>query len=120
MSEVVDIAQEIRAVMSEMRQALKEVQFLAVEKARTLADYDKAVGLTMIKLKNGIPFVLEGQTIRNPTSTASDKISRAICFSEKIYSEEASALYNAKATEVRALQAILNGYQSLFSHLTNI
>lgn len=85
----------------------------AQHKAKTVGDYDKALALTMLKLKNGIIKEFEGISIDNVTATTVEKIARGICWQEALNKEEGEALYKSLLTNIDCIRAELNGLQSV-------
>jgi hypothetical protein len=97
------------------REALKEK---ALAKAKAISEYEKALTLTIIKLRNGVEFEFEGERIVNPPTTLIEKIAKGICFNEKLQMEEAEAEYKVVITKLEAIEAELNGYQSINRYLS--
>ena len=116
--EVVEIADEIRKKIIQIAAAVEHIDELAISKATALANYDRQWAVVSIKLKNGIPFTLDKETIQNPPATLIDKLARGICHKEKLEAEKAEALYKSLIIKVDALQAMLNGFQSINRHLS--
>ena len=96
------------------REVLKE---RAEEKARTISNYDKQMAITLIKLKNGVEFDLDGNKVKNPLATISEKIAKGICFQEKLDMELGEAAYKNAIVGMQAISSELNAYQSIFRHL---
>jgi len=96
------------------REILKEY---AQNKANTIANYEKAIAKVLIRLKNGDEFTLEGEVIKSPPASVMEKIAKGICFNEKLAQELAEAQYKNAIVGMGAIEAELNGYQSIFRHL---
>ena len=96
------------------REVLKE---RATEKANAIANYEKEIAKTLIKLKNGVEFDLDGEKIKDPPASIMDKLSRGICYKEKIESELKEAEYKNAIVGMQAIQCELNGWQSVFRFL---
>jgi len=73
----------------------------------------------LIQLRNGIEFELDGELVKDPPATLCESISRGICYKEKIAEETAITEYKNAITGMMALEAELNGLQSIYRHLDN-
>ena len=71
----------------------------------------------LIQLKNGKEFEFEGEKIKSPPASIMEKIAKGICFQEKLNMELAEAQYKNAIVGMSAIQAELNGYQSIYKHL---
>lgn len=118
--EITKVSTEIETQINEIRKSLGHLKERAEEKAKALAEYDKAMAKTIMKLKNGIEFEIDGITIQNPQATLIEKIARGICYQEKINMELSEAQYKNLIVGIDSLQAILNGLQSIFRHLESL
>ena len=52
----------------------------AQSKASAISEYDKAMAIAVIKLRNGVEMMLEGEKIINPPATLIPIISKGICW----------------------------------------
>jgi len=103
--------------LTDSRSTLKD---LAITKANAITEYEKKVAITIIKLRNGMEAELEGEVISNPPVTVIDKVSKGMCWQEKLEMEKSEALYKAEIVCMNALQAELNGLQSLNKYVTEV
>lgn len=118
--EITKVSTEIETQINEIRKSLGHLKERAEEKAKALAEYDKAMAKTIMKLKNGIEFEIDGITIQNPQATLIEKIARGICYQEKINMELAEANYKNLIVGIDSLQAILSAWQSINRYLEKI
>ena len=95
----------------------KEIKERGENKAITLSNYDKAMSITLIKLKNGSSFEIDGQTIESPPASIMEKIAKGICWQEKLEAEKADADYKSIISNLEAVKSQLNALQSLNKHL---
>ena len=114
---VVQVAEEIQKKINELESAKKFLKQRSDSKAETSAAYDKAVALTIIKLRNGQELTLEGERIIEPPATILEKIARGICYKEKLEMEKAEAEYKSLITYISTVESQLNGWQSINRHL---
>ena len=83
------------------------------EKAIRTADYDKAMALTLVKLKNGESLSIEAYDIQKPPATIMEKIAKGVCWLQKLEMDKADAMYKAALTNMNALTTEINALQSL-------
>ena len=86
-------------------------------KASKETEYEKALAITLIKLKNGVKFRFEDQDVINPPTTIVEKIAKGICWNEKLAMEESDMSYKSAITNLNAVQSELNALQSLHKYL---
>lgn len=91
----------------------KELEPRAQRKATSIGEYDRKIAGVVMKLKNGVSFVFDGETIKDPPVTIIEKIAKGICFQEKINMELAEAQYKNVIEGIKAIEAELNGLQSM-------
>ena len=115
--ELTNIAKTITERILELRTARDELKNMGEAKAQTIAEYDKAMATTLVKLKNGVSFQVDNTTIANPPATIMDKIARGICWKEALEKERAEAGYKSLITAINAIQSEINAYQSINRHL---
>jgi len=115
--EIIQISNEIQKKIKEIDSIRASIKDRGLEKARTISDYERAISIVIIKLKNGVEFTLDGETVVNPQTTIIEKLARGICHKEKLAMEEAESLYKSAVCNMQAVLAQLNALQSLFSKL---
>lgn len=114
---LINIADEIMKKNKDIDKIRADIRQRGENKAKTIATYEKTMSLTIIKLKNGETFELDGNAISNPQTTILEKIAKGICWETKLEMETADALYRSATTNLQAVIAQLNSLQSLFRHL---
>lgn len=105
--EITRIAKDIETKIRLLEVGRDGLEKLARNKARSIAAYDKAVQISMLKLKG------EG----NLQATLIEKVAKGECHKERADMELADALYKIQIVKMNAVQAELNGFQSIFKHL---
>jgi hypothetical protein len=103
-------------LLSKYRAHLKTV---GDRKAASLSDYDKALALALIGLKNGKRYEIDGVGIENPPASIMEKIAKGICYKERLASEVADNEYKSLITYINCLQAEMNGLQSIIRYMDN-
>ena len=106
--DIKSIADEIEKKIRELESGRKIIGQRAEKKAEAIANYDKALAIKIITLKN------EG----TPLSIV-DKIARGECWQEKLEMEKAEGMYRAAVSGMDSLAAELNGWQSIYRHLSH-
>ena len=117
MTDIIKISQQIEAKINEIDKIRAEIKQRGQDKAQTASDYDKAITKTLIGLKNGLPFELDGQKICDPPASIMDKVSRGICWKEKLEMDKAEASYKSIISNLEAVKSQLNALQSLNKHI---
>ena len=115
--ELIDIAKQIELCIQESRKARLILKERGIKRAETATAYDREIAMTLIALKNGVEFDLDGQKILNPPTTTTDKIAKGICWKEKLEAEKADAMYKSVISNLNAIQAEMNAFQSLHKNL---
>ena len=114
------VAKEIEDKIKLLEQGRAKLEQAGFEKAEQNGLYEKALALTIMKLKNGEIMELEGEKIQDPPATILEKIARGICYQEKMNSELAETNYKSIIIKMEAIQSELNAYQSLYKSQVEI
>jgi hypothetical protein len=115
--EVYKVSEAIESKIKLLEKMRVEIRDRALQKAESAALYDKAMAITIIRLKNGEEMELDGQYIKNPIGTIIDKIARGICWKEKLECDKAEALYKSLISNIDSVMAEMNAYQSINRYL---
>ena len=107
--EVLQVAKQIEDKIHLLERGRGELEALAREKARTIGEYDKALSTTILRHKS------EGKL----QATLIEKVSKGQCHKERLAMELADALYKVQTVKMNAVQAELNGWQSINRYLDN-
>ena len=89
-------------------------------KSLALSNYDRALATTIVKLKNGVEFEIDGEKIVNPPATLIEKIAKGICYEEVLEKEVAEIEYKSLISNLNALQSELNGLQSINRYQSDV
>lgn len=120
MKDLIQISGVIQAKIKQLDSALKELSIRAEKKSEAIAAYEKQIALTLIQLKNGIGFTLDGQSVISPSVSTSEKIAKGICWAEKLEMEKTETAYKNLIIGIQCIQAQLNGLQSLLKYTENM
>lgn len=110
----IDIQRAIENKISLLEKMRTQLQNRAETKAKTSSDYDKAIAICILKLKNGQLMELDGEKIQDPATTIIEKIAKGICWKEKLEMEKGEQLYKALTSSIECVKSELNGLQSIF------
>jgi hypothetical protein len=115
--EVITISNEIRDGIKLLRQARDSLKARAQEKAESVGRYERELAKTIIRLRNGEVFEVDGFPIHNPPATITEKIARGICYQFKIKADVAESAYKGAVLALDATKTEINALQSLYRHL---
>lgn len=105
--ELIKIADEIRGKVRLLEQGRAELQNKAQNRAQAIAEYDKCLAVSIIKHRDSGKY----------PATLIEKIAKGDCYKERAAAELAEAEYKLTVTKMNAIQAELNGFQSIYRHL---
>jgi len=115
--DIITLTEQIQKKINEIDMIRMQIKERGENKSQTIGEYEREIAVTIIKLKNGIEFEVDGQKIQNPQVTILEKIARGICWDKKIEMEKADAAYKSIIVNLEAVEAQLNAFQSLNRHL---
>jgi len=111
--EIIEISKRITEQIELLEKGRAELLKRAMRKAEAIANYEKVLAMTIIKLRHdAIPDVF-GFPVTSLPATLIEKTARGLVYSEKLEMELADAEYKAATVGMAAIQAELNGYQSV-------
>lgn len=106
-------AVKIEYTINEISEQANRLEQAALEKANTVANYEREMAITILKLKNGAIPEWEGQKMGNLAANLIPTVAKGICYHESFDREMADANYKSLIVKIDALKAQLNGFQSL-------
>lgn len=118
--EIIDVKDAIQKLIVEIGKARREIEEKGQAKAKAISDYDKRLAITLAELRSGENYILANKSHTPPPVTIMEKIAKGICSEERYALELADSGYKATISNLEALKAQLNGYQSIYKHLENI
>lgn len=117
--DIIEVSRMIQEKIKLLEQGRAGLEKLARDKARALAEYERDLGVITLQLKNGVDLEFDGQKTGKLPTTSIERIARGMCWKSKLASEEAEALYKAHIVKMEAVEAELNGLQSINRFLQN-
>ncbi len=118
--ETIQIAKQIQQKINVIVKMRSELRKRSEKKSIAISNYEKNIAITMIKLRNGVEFELDGEKIADPPVTLIEKIARGICYKEKLELEESESLYKSLIVNINAVESELNGLQSINKYLDKL
>ena len=118
--ETLTLANAINEKIATLKKMRAELKDRSVNKANSIAVYERELAKIILKLRNGEKLTFEGQEVESPPVTIIEKIARGICWNERLEMETADALYRSLITNIDCVQAELNGLQSINRYLSEM
>ena len=119
-SEAMWVAEQIKICIKLLGKGEDVLDKAASERAVAIAEYDGILGVTLIKLRNGIPMTCRGESIKDPPASTSEKMAKGIVEDAKMKLELADAHFKVVMSKLDGIKAKLNGWQSIYRRLDNI
>ena len=117
MEDIISVSQKIQEKIKTLELGRSLLKERAEEKAYAIGEYEKTLAKTLIGLKNGKEYELEGEKIQNPPASYTEKIARGLCYQEKITAELGEMGYKNAIVGMQAISCELQGFQSIFRYL---
>ncbi len=108
--EGIEVAKRIERIISEIGKSRRQIEEKGIARAKAISNYDKRMGIAIVTLRD------EG---KYPV-TIIEKIAKKLCCEDRYDLEVAESGYRACLSNLSALIAQLNGYQSIFKHLDSM
>ena len=105
--EVLQVAKRIEGIISEIGKCRREIEGKGNARAKAMAMYDAKLGHAIKVLREEAKF----------PATLIEKIAKGVCSPDLEARETADCEYKACISNLQALMAQLNGYQSIYRHL---
>ena len=114
--DIISINKQITENVLLLRKTRDMLRLRAEDKANANGEYEKAVAITMINLKNGKVALLDGKEISYPSATGLEKIAKGVCYKESIAKDIAESNYKNAVYALQSTQAIINALQSMLRY----
>lgn len=115
--DIISVSKKIQEKIKTLELGREILRERATEKANAIGLYEKQIAKTLIGLKNGKEYDIEGEKIQNPPASTSEKIARGVCYQEKINAELKEAEYKNAVIGMQAILGEVNAWQSIYRHL---
>jgi hypothetical protein len=111
--ELQKVSEEILNKIHLLEIGRKELKSRGLNKAMHSAEYEKVIGITMLKLKNNSIKTYEEYPCENLPATLIEKVARLICWEHKLNMDTAEVEYKNAVVGIHAIESELNGFQSI-------
>lgn len=115
--DIIEVSENIKDLIKEIGTFRREIREKGKNKAESISNYDRKMAVTLATLRNSETYELGGKIYKQPPVSIAEKIAKGICYEERLAMELAESRYKATISNLSALQAQLNGYQSIFRWL---
>ena len=110
MEDLLKVKTYIENLISEIGKCRREIEEKGNARAKAIRNYDMKFGCAIVALKE------EGKF----PAVLIEKIAKKVCAEDRYELEIAESGYKACISNLEALKAQLNGYQSIYRHLESI
>ncbi len=122
--DVITLAKQINARIDRLEELCADIDDIGKEKADAIANYDVSLAIAMAKLARGKISQIEhnNEVVTLPDNipaTVAKDYAKGLCREERFRLENATNRYKGLLTKIEAIEASLNGKQSIFRHLSH-
>lgn len=100
----------IERLIKEIGDCRREIETKGNARAKAISNYDKQLKIAIVTLREEGKFPI----------TLIEKIAKGVCSDHRLTLELAEVGYRACLSNLEALKAQLNGYQSVYKHLDSV
>ena len=115
--DVITNKERIEQKITELEQEREKLAHAAASRAIAISNYDRAVALTILKLKNKMILKFDEIDVGATPVSVQEKVAKGICWRERLKMEEAEGVYKSIVSNIDSIKAELNGLQSINRHL---
>ena len=105
--EIYQVREHIEKIIAEIGKCRREIEVKGKEKAEAISNYDKQLKIAMVTLREEGKFPV----------TLIEKIAKGVCADHRYRLEVAMSGYTATISNLEALKASLNAFQSIYKHM---
>lgn len=120
MDDVVSVKDKILGKEKLLCDNRREIDNTTSDIPTALNTYERELAKTLIKLRNGEEFLLDGIKVKNPPVSILKDIAKGICSNERLQLGVAESKQKALLSASKSLQAELNSLQSINKNLSHI
>lgn len=107
---IIEVKDCIEKLISEIGHCRRDIETKGNARAKAISNYDKQLKIAIVTLKEAGKF----------PATLIEKIAKGVCSDHRLTLELAEVGYKACISNLEALKAQLNGYQSIYKHLDSV
>jgi len=117
--DVLGTTERIDEKIHQLEQARSMIRKAAQRKADAIGAYRKEVAKTIMRLRQGETFTIDGVEFSETSASNVAKVAEGICYLEKIEEDLADSLYKNVVKGMDALKAELNGLQTKLRYIAD-
>jgi hypothetical protein len=117
MNDLISIRDKIEAKIAELETHRNCIIDASETRANGIANYDRELAKTVLKLKNNLIAEFEGIEIKTLPATLIPAVAKGIIWKKCLEKEQGESGYKGLLTCIESLKAELNGYQSINKNL---
>ena len=106
----------IESLIVEIGHCRRDIESKGNARANAIKNYDMRLAIALSTLRNSENYELAGKSYKSPPVSIMEKIAKGICADFLEEREIAESAYKAVISNLEALKAQLNGYQSIYRH----
>lgn len=114
--ELIQVRNCIEKIIVEIGKCRREIEEKGAAKAKTISNYDRRMASTLAVLRNSDTYVLDDKTYKQPPVSIAEKIAKGLCWQERLAMELAESGYKACISNLSALLAQVNAFQSILRY----
>ena len=118
--ELLKVSQLIEDKINELTMLRSQLALTAESKSQAITHYEKVLAKTMIALRNGETFDLEGDVIKDPPISIIDKLTKGICWNEKLDADKSESKYKNLLVSIDIVKCQVLALQSIFRNLSHV
>lgn len=111
--DLIEITKLISIEINTIREARDSLRKRANEKANTKAEYEKVLAQTIVGLKNGKVYKLDGEDIEYTQASGIERVAKGIAYKESLAADLAETNYKSAIVAISASETIVNALQSV-------
>ena len=116
--EAYQVSQQIEKKIKLLEASRDKLKEYGDKKAKAMADYEKTLALTLVKLRNNaIPEYETFDTNNLPVSLI-EKTAKGMCYNEQLEANKADMGYKSLVIYIQTVSAEMNALQSINRHLS--
>ncbi len=100
----------VEKIIKEIGDCRRDIETKGNARAQAISNYDKQLKIAIVTLRDAGKF----------PATLIEKIAKGVCSDHRLTLELAEVGYKACISNLTALMAQLNGYQSIYRHLDSV
>jgi len=106
--------------MEQLNQSKQCLEEYSLDRDEKNTDYERKLAITIINLRNGKEYELDGEIIKDIPVSVMEKIAKGICWKEKLEADLSESKYQNLNKQITISIAQLSAWQTIFKTLGEI